>query len=53
MTDHKSYDLAPGRALPGGFFTPDDKNLDVCASRELQEETSVTDFKLLQFGIYS
>lgn len=42
-----------GWSLPGGFFTPEDKNLDICAIRELREETAVKGFKLIQFGIYS
>lgn len=51
LIDRKEKPL--GWALPGGFFIPDDKNLDECATRELWEETHVTASKLFQFGIYS
>jgi 8-oxo-dGTP diphosphatase len=39
-------------ALPGGFLQPDEE-LDACARRELQEETSVETDVLVHFGNFS
>jgi 8-oxo-dGTP diphosphatase len=39
-------------ALPGGFLQPDEE-LDVCAQRELMEETSVEADVLIHFGNFS
>lgn len=39
-------------ALPGGFLQPDEE-LDACARRELQEETSVEAEVLVHFGNFS
>jgi len=38
-------------ALPGGFLE-EDEDLDVCARRELQEETGITGVTLEQFGAF-
>ncbi|CAN5329314.1 NUDIX domain-containing protein [soil metagenome] len=40
-------------ALPGGFFSESDADLDACARRKLVEKTGVSTSALLHFGNYS
>ncbi len=40
-------------ALPGGFMRPDDESAQACASRELREETDVSDIYMEEMQTFS